>query len=490
MSTQPAQNQFCTPDDVALQAAWRRFIDYDRASDKEKKDATSIRRWVMMLGLAASCFAVVITFKDTNSIIGFLADALHWVLVLIPISMSVLMAYAMQFAPSLAWLSFRTGAELIRREIYLYRMTAGDYLGKTEEQQRQLLLDRLIAANAEVGKMGAVAPYLQSLDNLTKLVQSKTNHPEDNGFSAMTAKHYIERRVLHQRDWYIRRSLSDYQKLKLWRVMILVIGGAGTFLAAAHAEPFVAVTTALGTAMASYMELKMYGQTFPIYHPAADMVQIELDKWSILPVDRKDEPAEISGFVKRVEDIFQSERDQWARQAIRSQTNIDQSLMKAVGERAAENEKAALPVDTTLLSVHSDITTTVVASTTSTEAGAEKQTEAMEAAVSIANEQMNALASAAPIAMPATDPAVQTITATVLEIPAETTTTNPPSAVDTETTSTTQSVTASDVSESTVTEDQVTEDPVAEMPVSPDAVPAMVGSNGHNAPIHGDGSAG
>ncbi len=455
MSIQPAPDTMRTPDDHALQAAWRRFIDYDKASDNQKQSATNIRRWIMVLGLAATCLAVAMTYKDSNPIIGFLEEPLHWTLVIVPILMAGLMTYAMQFAPSISWLSYRIGAELIRREIYLYRMRAGDYQGKGDEDAQQTLLDKLLVANKEVNKMGVPAPYMQTVENIAEIVQSKTNDPKDNGFSPMSPDDYIAERVVPQRDWYVKRSRSDYQKLKQWRILMLAVAGAGTALAAFRLEPFVAVSTAVGTTIATYMALKMYGQSYPIYHPTAETLQIEMDKWSILLPEQRSDPAQSAALVKRIEDVFQSERDQWAQRAIQTQTNIDQSLMKSIGDRGADTETTpTIGGDTALLVAHTNITTSVTASASSSKDG--EGSSVMDAAVNLANQQLAAVTSAAP--EPANDSSAQPTTADAV---------------------TTNSATTSDTTTVSTPAD--------------DAVPAVAGTNGTNGthPLdHGDGSAG
>src|SRR5579885_3552913 len=149
---QVAESTIRTKADQALQAAWRRFLDYDAAAGKQRVHHRRIRTWIIVLGLAASTLAVISSYRN-NALLASLAsspstdprisaainlfwEVLHVVLIFVPIIIAGLLTYAYQFAPSLSWVAYRIGAEVVRREIYLYRMQAGDYAGKNALDQQ------------------------------------------------------------------------------------------------------------------------------------------------------------------------------------------------------------------------------------------------------------------------------------------------------------------------------------------------------------------
>src|SRR5262249_34971784 len=137
--------------------------------------------------------------------------------------------------------------------------------------------------------------------------------------------------------------------------------GLSSLVAAFRFEPLVAVTTALGTALVTYMDLRMVGRNFAIYHPTANSLEIELDRWNILNAQQQSDPAQLAGLVKRVEDIFQSERDQWTQQAIQAQQAIEQSLAKSVGGTQQSAQQQQATTTTNLVVSQPDAATTVVA---------------------------------------------------------------------------------------------------------------------------------
>src|SRR5262249_39544612 len=69
----------------------------------------------------------------------------------------------------------------------------------------------------------------------------------------------------------------------------------------------------------------------------------------------------LAGLVKRVEDIFQSERDQWTQQAIQAQQAIEQSLAKSVGGTQQSAQQQQATTTTNLVVSQPDAATTVVA---------------------------------------------------------------------------------------------------------------------------------
>lgn len=319
-----------TLNDTALQAAWMRFLDFDRGSVRQKKTQYRIRTPIIVLMFLASTLAVASTYGDSVGIIGDLRGVLRAALIVIPLAAAGLLAYASQFSPSLSWIAYRLGAEEIRQQIYLYRMQAGPYAGRDLESQQRLLLDQVQEASNQVHSIGAPVPYLQ-LSFTTEPVKPPTDRPEDDGYSVLSGDDYVRLRVIPQTEWYLRSLNANYAKLRRWRIAILVVAGASSALAALGGEPLVAVTTALGMAFAQYIDLKMYGHTYANYHHTAGRLIDEVSEWQILPPERRLDPDVVGPFVDRIERIFEDERNNWMRQAVQAQTANEQALMKQLG---------------------------------------------------------------------------------------------------------------------------------------------------------------
>lgn len=319
-----------TQADTALQAAWMRFLDFDRASIRQKNAQYRIRIPIIALMFLASVLAVAITYADSVDLIDDLHGVLRAALIIVPLAAAGLLAYAYQFSPSLAWITYRLGAEEIRQQIYLYRMQAGKYASRDLEGQQRLLLDQVQEASAHVHEIGAPVPFLQ-LTFTTEPVKPPTDRPEDDGYSALRGDDYVRLRVIPQTEWYLRKLNENYTKLRRWRIAILVVAGASSALAALGGEPLVAISTALGLAFTQYVDLKMYGHTYANYHHTAGRLIDEVSEWQILPPDRRNDASVLSPFVERVERIFEDERNNWMRQAVQAQTANEQAIMKQLG---------------------------------------------------------------------------------------------------------------------------------------------------------------
>lgn len=319
-----------TQADTALQAAWMRFLDFDRASIRQKNAQYRIRIPIIALMFLASVLAVAITYADSVDLIDDLHGVLRAALIIVPLAAAGLLAYAYQFSPSLAWITYRLGAEEIRQQIYLYRMQAGKYASRDLESQQRLLLDQAQEASAKVHEIGAPVPFLQ-LTFTTEPVKPPTDRPEDDGYSALRGDDYVRLRVIPQTEWYLRKLNENYTKLRRWRIAILVVAGASSALAALGGEPLVAISTALGLAFTQYVDLKMYGHTYANYHHTAGRLIDEVSEWQILPPDRRNDASVLSPLVERIERIFEDERNNWMRQAVQAQTANEQAIMKQLG---------------------------------------------------------------------------------------------------------------------------------------------------------------
>jgi hypothetical protein len=276
-----------TPRDPALRAAWQRFLEFDGQSIRQKKTNRRIRAPIILLTLLATVLAVIISYKEANDFINNISEALRVAIIIVPLVAAGLMAYAYQFFPSLSWITFRVAAELVRQQIYLYRMEAGEYYQKDIQTQQKLLLGKIGEASDLVGDMGATVPYLQAeKENLAEQVKSHTDDKGDDGFSPMPIDNYITQRVDKQCEWYVARALDNFRKLRVWRILVIIFTGMSSALAALGGEPLVAITTAVGVALTMYIQLQMYGGTYAIYQSTANRVRTELSKWDVLTPER------------------------------------------------------------------------------------------------------------------------------------------------------------------------------------------------------------
>jgi hypothetical protein len=369
-----------TKDDVALRTAWQRYLEYSTASDKRKRTQEAVRQLILILTVTVVVLAVISTYLATErgrlevlagiapeaaalsaampdaatpvaepalgglcalmrqssaaeclGSVNNLIELNKIILIALPLILAGTLTWMMQFMPGTAWIGYRIGAELVRYQLYLYRMQAGDYTGQSSSGQQEQLLERVKQARRRVDQLGSSEPYtLPTPPDLAAAVKAKCNDPRDDGFSALTVDEYLLYRVRPQREWYVKKLHRNYNDLRNWRAGVLFMTGIGAFLVAVGFEPWVAVTTAIATAAGIFIDLKMYGRTYAIYHTAVMELDEEVARWLALPQEMKDETAEVSDFIKRIEDILQRERERWMQQAMQSQTASEQGLLRNV----------------------------------------------------------------------------------------------------------------------------------------------------------------
>lgn len=345
IATEPTE---MNPNDTALLAAWRRLMDYDRVSSGQKGLYQYIRQWVIVITLLTSTLAVLSTFFRIDPVLDVLKEPVRWLLVILPVAAVAFMNYAGEFATSTAWIEYRVSAEMIRSEIYRYRMRAGKYMGKSLFERQQLLLDMVERADDRIEEQESAAslPYLQvTTDKILEEIKGKVYAPasaNEDGLRPLSIREYVDFRVREQLNWYINKVQNDYSIRKVERRNALIIASIGSVLSgvALNLEPLVAITTALAVSLTTYADMRMYGATYGIYHRTAAKLQMALNNWSIqTEAYRKDENA-ISKFVDMVEDIFGEERESWRVQAIQTLQTNDQSILSGLqrGEEGSDGE--------------------------------------------------------------------------------------------------------------------------------------------------------
>lgn len=321
-------------DDPALLAAWGRLMDYDNASSFQKRLYQQLRTWYIVLSLIATGIAVVSGYVILLPVIGApVADVLRILLVALPILSVGVMTYATKFATSTTWIEYRVRAELIRSHIYLYRVRAGDYRDKGDDERRMQLLNVVEQVDGKRHMEAEFVPYmnLPDADMKTKIAKATNSSPgtdkEDKGLDELNIQQYLDWRVKKQIEWYIGKISADYSKKKRFFRFGLLISGAGAVVAALDASlvPLVAVTTAMGVALSLYGNINMYGATYGIFHDAARDLQIRLNRWESRSTTNRT-PEAAAALAVDMEKIFEKERSTWETQAKQMQQMAEQSF--------------------------------------------------------------------------------------------------------------------------------------------------------------------
>jgi hypothetical protein len=133
----------------------------------------------------------------------------------------------------------------------------------------------------------------------------------DDGFSFLTAERYIELRLEDQLNYYSNKTPKLEKQMKRMQVAILVAGGAGTLLAAVGAQLWVALTTALATALTASIASRQLDETLVRYNQsAADLANVR-DWWTKLSPAAKRNPKNIDQLVEVTEKVLETELSGW-----------------------------------------------------------------------------------------------------------------------------------------------------------------------------------
>ena len=124
-----------------------------------------------MLGLIDTALALSQTQFRNFFLANALQDnAISLAILILPITISILVAARNQFKFGNKWVLLRSGAEAIKREIYVYRMHALNYSDPQRGQlsREQVLISRIDAITRQLLQtevnLSATRPYIESTE--------------------------------------------------------------------------------------------------------------------------------------------------------------------------------------------------------------------------------------------------------------------------------------------------------------------------------------
>ena len=310
-----------------LESAWKRNADYGNTAKYQKKQYYLLRRWVLIFSVTATFLAILLdNFREFFP--GLVVTLLQVILILVPISGSVLVAFLSKYQQGQKYLAMRSGAEEILKEIFLYRTVM-----QNNPDRDKWLNKRLAEVQRQVhrtlGGEVVVKPY-------TGKHLNPRNYPDsvdaDEGIANLNSEDYIRVRLESQRDWHIGR-IQEYHKARMrLTVLILIIGGLGALFAGvdmlfAGIAIWVALTTSIASALTNWQELMGVDIIIPNYSKVVLELNILRDHWlSLTPTERTH--AEFYKMVSSTEKVLWSQNVQYI-----------SAMKEAIEDAEAEQEK-------------------------------------------------------------------------------------------------------------------------------------------------------
>jgi hypothetical protein len=305
------------PGDILVDA-WGRYDDLDLAAIDKQDRFRTLEFAILSLAVVATLLAVGISGNALPAkISGWFFGKLPWLaelhahqivhvlLILVPITTSILVSFNSRFRDGTKWILLRAAAESIKREIYRNRTRTGVY---SEEQCTQSSAQSKLAANIQT----ITANLAQSEVNRSSLPHRSVDHASRTGF--LRPDDYIRERVQDQTNFFVAKTASLYQRLRRLQLLILVAGGVGTFLAAIHFEVWVALTTALATAFTAKLEIDQVENSLVQYNIALTSLKNIQSWWRGLSSWEKTRRKNIDLLVDQTEKALERETAGWVQQ--------------------------------------------------------------------------------------------------------------------------------------------------------------------------------
>ncbi len=356
-----------------LERVWRSFVQLDTGANKHQKRFLNLQFFILAMGIAAVLLALFQTqFYGIEPLAGepgdalvqqqieqarearqesFAYQALHWIIVVVPILISILLTLANQFKLGTKWVLLRASAEAVKREIYRYRTRATVYsdaaLVKENETREGMLAQRI---------KNITGPLMNTAVNETEYEEDADTPPPippkylrdigDDGFRTLTPEEYIRYRLENQLAYFRDKTREHKRRLTLFQVLIILSGGIGTLLAAIGWELWIALTTAFATAFATYLQYRQTESTLIQYNQTATNLENVHNWWMGLSPSEAANPVNASLLVDNTERILETEQQGWMQQ-------MQDALATLAAQQAKESKKlkdegigALLPPDT------------------------------------------------------------------------------------------------------------------------------------------------
>ena len=245
-----------------------RCDNLNQAAIKKQVLFRNLQWTILGLGLLSTLLAIsrsgnalptyILQLLPAQSVADF-QNLAHILIVLTPITISILVAAGSRFREGNKWVLLRSSSEAIKSEIFRYRMQAGAY---SNDQCLQTSRESKLAARLK----DISSALVQSEVNRTNIPSVAKNDPTRLTF--LSPDDYMRDRIDDQTRYFVAKTDSLYKRLKRTQIAIYVAGGVGTALAAFHGDVWVALTTAIAALLTTRLEtdqvensLVQYNQT-------------------------------------------------------------------------------------------------------------------------------------------------------------------------------------------------------------------------------------
>jgi len=322
------------PRNKVLETAWYRYAQLDANAVSAQKSYMRLKRVMTTLTVLAVVFAIVVDNYSEN-VPAWSRLIFRVLLILTPISTSVIAAFANKFQQGHRYLALRAASEEILKDIYIYRTIL-----QHSSMRNKWLNERLAAIQRKLFRaVGGELFLKQYRGDLPPYYDSSKEH-SDAGYDDLSGDECLTYRLENQLAWHIKRNLKYQNERKLIQWLILGFGGAGAFLAAwgGSLVAWVAFTSTIAAALIGWEELRGLDIKVTNYSMVILELSIIRDQWQMLNEDERT-VTEVNKMIREAEDVLWNQNIEFVsamRRALSEADGDGDDLIRRVLEKERE----------------------------------------------------------------------------------------------------------------------------------------------------------
>jgi hypothetical protein len=300
-------------DEPALEDAWRTFATYDGLAVRMRTWFDRAQKTILLLGVLGTALALL------YDAVGW--PPLHWAVVVAPILVSVVIALANRRAAGGHWVLLRGAAEAVKAEIFRHRTRTGAYARADRDAVLAAKLDDIATQLLQTDAGSApLTPYDGPLPPPMYGASA-----DDDGLSRLDAERYVRLRIGDQLAYYHGKVRELHRRRTALQVLAIGAGAAGAIVAAAGADVWIGLTTAIAAAALAFIGTFQIDATIVAYNQSAGRLGALTRRWEVTGV-------EIEELVKEGESALATELGGWVQQ-------MTEALEKLRADQSEAEEK-------------------------------------------------------------------------------------------------------------------------------------------------------
>lgn len=304
-----------------LVSAWKRCKYYRQIANQHQHTFRLL--WLCTFGL--SILTVILNLLKTQATLSnwlkagsFWDEPMNILISLIGIATALLLGLSPFFRWGSKWVSLRTSAEALKREMYYYRTHMGNYseLGSESDEVQKAaekqLLEKINAVNVQLAQ--AEINPLPDSSRALRFPLPRNASDKGNDLGDLTSEQYFHFRLKDQLDYYCRRTKRWEHFLGRYKIMIFLFGAVGGLLGALQLGFWFPLPLLLVLTLTLHLEQTQVTTTVMKYKQAIAALENVRQWWVTLTVAEQKKAENFQKLVETTEQILQDEQESWLQQ--------------------------------------------------------------------------------------------------------------------------------------------------------------------------------